>query len=119
MEKVGTSSGNGRDKVGSYDNKAYTWASLYYACVRGFVSGTSDCLLLTVMGSLQWVKKETCSHSGRCLVSRKFKFFLGNPNINWLTEQRTRTIAKKYYGLGATSSLACHSRVTSQTLDMP
>jgi len=32
------------------------------------------------------MKKETWSHSGRFLVCKKLKFFLGIPNVNFLTE---------------------------------
>ena len=46
---------------------------------------------------------ETWSHSARYLVCiRQLEFFLGTPNVNWLTEQRTRTTTKKCYGLVAT-----------------
>ena len=51
---------------------------------------------------LKLVKKETWSHSGRCLVCKQLEFFVGVLNVNWLFEQRTRTINKKCYGPGAT-----------------
>ena len=73
------------------------WESLYHAYVRIFCFRHQK----IVQCWLKQVKKETWSHSGRCLVCRQFEFFVGIPNENWLTEQRTRTINKKSYGPGA------------------
>ena len=39
-------------------------------------------MLLIVKGWLKWVKKETWSHSGRCLVCKQFDFFLRIANVN-------------------------------------
>ena len=39
-------------------------------------------ILLIVKDWLKWVKMKTWSHSGRCLVCKWLKFFLGNPDIN-------------------------------------
>ena len=43
-------------------------------------------MLLIVKGWLKWVRGETWSHNGRFLVCKKLKFFIGVPNVNWLTE---------------------------------
>ena len=42
--------------------------------------------MLIVKGWLKWVRRETWSHGGRFLVCKKLKFFIGVPNVNWLTE---------------------------------
>ena len=39
-------------------------------------------LLLIVQGWLKWVKMETWSHNGHCLVCKKLAFFLGIPDVN-------------------------------------
>ena len=38
-------------------------------------------LLLIVQGWLKWVKVETWSHNGHCLVCKKLAFFLGIPDV--------------------------------------
>ena len=67
-------------------------------------------MLSIVKAWLKWVEKETWSHSGRCLVCKQLEFFLGIPNVNWLTEKRTPNTTKNCYGLGAPSPF----RVASQ-----
>ena len=66
----------------------YTWASLYHSYVRIFLcqARVSAAMLLIVKGWLKWVRRETWSHSGRFLVCKKLKFFIGVPNVSWLTE---------------------------------
>lgn len=44
--------------------------------------GTCDAMLLIVKDWLKWVKMKTWSHSGRCLVCKWLKIFLGNPDKN-------------------------------------
>ena len=65
-----------------------TWASLYHSYVRIFLCQlrVSAAMLLIVKDWFKWVRGETWSHSGRFLVCKKLKFFIGIPNVNWLTE---------------------------------
>ena len=46
----------------------------------------SAAVLLIVKGWLKWVRREIWSHNGRFLVSKKLKFFIGIPNVNWVTD---------------------------------
>ena len=39
-------------------------------------------LLPIVQGWLKWVKMETWSHNGHCLVCKMLAFFLGIPDVN-------------------------------------
>ena len=50
--------------------------------------GSADCavVLLIVKGWLRWVKKETWSQSGRCLICKQLELYPRISNMNWLIE---------------------------------